>query len=65
MLKDSLVSIIRELNESPDSNTEYIRGQLELAMYLTGYEDDGYFQKLELVTLAFPDSPLSARKSAL
>lgn len=46
-LKEQIKSYIHLLNEGSD-NAEYLRGQVELGMYLLGYEDDGYELRLEL-----------------
>lgn len=65
MFKKALIEIIRDLNESVTSNPEYLRGQVELAVSLLGYSDDGYAEQLSLLTEAFPGSSLSDRKAVL
>lgn len=45
--KDQIKNIICLLNNGSD-NGEYLRGQVELAMYLIGYEGDGDDLRKEL-----------------
>ena len=65
MLRNTLIEIIRELNDDVSSNPEYLRGQIELISNLLGYSDDGYHDRLQIITDAFPNAKLSERKAAL
>lgn len=51
MIRHAIEDIIRDLNESQHSNPEYLRGQVEMAMCLLGYEDDGYDLRQELTNI--------------
>lgn len=55
-LRERLVSAIAELNaDGSGVNREYLRGQLELAVQLLGYEDDGQVEKVGLLDLVLAD----------
>lgn len=47
-IKQKFIDIIADLNSDSVENIEYKRGQIELAIYFMGYEDDGYHEKQEL-----------------
>jgi hypothetical protein len=55
-LKNSIREAIRLYNEGSD-NSEYLRGQIELAMYLLGYEGDGTDLRVELESYATETLP--------
>jgi hypothetical protein len=50
-LKERIREFIHLLNNGSD-NTEYLRGQVELAMNLLGYENDGEELRAELEAFA-------------
>lgn len=51
----SLIDAMRDLNSDRSVNGEYLRGQIELALQMLGYEDDGYGERLELERLIVHD----------
>lgn len=51
MLREQIKQYIYLLNNGSD-NTEYLRGQVELAMHLLGYDGDGDELRLELESFA-------------
>lgn len=62
VLRERLVAAVADLN-SDDSgvNREYLRGQLELAVQLLGYEDDGQDEKIALLDLVLAGGPFGLK----
>lgn len=54
--EDRIVSALADLgSDGPAANPEYLRGQIELAVQLLGYTDDGEEEKIALLERAFGD----------
>lgn len=54
-MRNKLIAIIKDLSDNPLGNPEYVRGQLEMATDILGYEDDGYYDRKAILSEAFPN----------